>query len=564
MRKPAYQRQTIPRDEALVRQMVPAIRDATLKLYQICTCSSRERGEIRPASATDEEYFLALADLFRCYRWLAGVADTDNLESKERYGRSTMEALREGIEVVERIIPFTEPRSSHPWIRESVRDAMNFGMQALTNCVRDAPSVQCIIWPDFFEAIGSLIILEEDKLLNYVCAVIMNCLTDDRLHQIVDRGYAARIFERISVFEAREDSLVAFDAVFDLSSHLLQCSLVAERDYDLLPLTARASILDMLNTSFTTHATGEPFQESVIPTFWFGKLAEEFKNNCTCLLRLREHTPIPDEECDLVLKALNLLGNITASDQLRRSFCTDKALLDEVIGIFVAVDETGRRGENLFTPITKMVNIKPQELVTPSRGLKSQLLRLLANLVYENPEFEQRARETNIFTRLKDNTTIDYRNPYVQQWAILTIRNLHFSGLLEEVRREQEAALFQQSTTQPGLAHSVDGDIMGERKWQGSLAPHRMRGFQHSETVEALDLHTSFSEPRSRPGPSTNSHVKQHGSSRREHKSTKGQRRPSKSTKADQETQTLSPPPPPPPPPPLSANPLEEQDSCSA
>lgn len=84
-----------------------------------------------------------------------------------------------------------------------------------------------------------LIILEEDKLLNYVAAAVVNCLNQRRVEQIVDRGYAARIFERISVFGGREDSMVAYEAVFDLAGYLLECPVVAQRDYDLLTLSAR-------------------------------------------------------------------------------------------------------------------------------------------------------------------------------------------------------------------------------------------------------------------------------------------------------------------------------------
>ena len=74
--------------------------------------------------------------------------------------------------------------------------------------------------------------------------------------------------------------------------------------------------------------------------------------------------------------------------------------------------------------------------MTSSRGLKSLLIRLLANLVYNNPKFIQLASERKILQRLKDHTKIDYRNPYVQQWAILAIRNLHFTDAFDEVRRE--------------------------------------------------------------------------------------------------------------------------------
>lgn len=140
--------------------------------------------------------------------------------------------------------------------------------------------------------------------------------------------------------------------------------------------------------------------------------------------------------------------------------------------------------------------MKPEDLVTPSRGLKSQLLRVLANLVYNNPEFENRASARQIVQRLKENARIDYRNPYVQQWAVLAIRNLQFSAAFEEIRKEHQKL---EQPLLPGVAHSLDGDgpdMSFERKLSDGLMGNslKFRGFQHSETVEALDLHMSHSE----------------------------------------------------------------------
>ena len=91
----------------------------------------------------------------------------------------------------------------------------------------------------------SCILLQEDKLLNYVSAAVLNCLPEPclpdniRLVQIVTCGDAAAIFESLAQITSREDSLVTFDAAFDLAAKLLRCPMIAQRDFDHVSLGAR-------------------------------------------------------------------------------------------------------------------------------------------------------------------------------------------------------------------------------------------------------------------------------------------------------------------------------------
>ncbi|XP_055353394.1 uncharacterized protein LOC129599238 [Paramacrobiotus metropolitanus] len=526
-----YRRSSIPKDEARIHSLLPTIRDAASKLYELCTCTPKIRGQVRPATESDEEFFTCLGDLFRCYRWLAANADHYDFKSKETYVKTTLMRLRQGVDVIERIVPLIDPSLADPWIKVTVRDSMACGVQVIANCVRQDPEIQNVVWSEFFEVIGSLIILEEDKLLNYISAAIVNCATEQRIEQIVDRGYAARIFERISVFGAREDSMVAFEAVFDLAGYLLQCPLVAQRDFDLLPLSAKCAILDLLSSMFTLNGRGT---SPCIPQFWPEKIAHEFITSSRCLMRLKDISTQADEECELVLKTLDMLGNVTSSEESRKAFVDSAALLDCTIDAFIEVDTAGKAAPNQFSPVEKLADVKPQDLITPARGLKSRLLRLLANLVYNNPDLEKRAAERNLLQHLKENARIDYRNPYIQQWAILAIRNLQFSAAFDELRKEHDR---QDASPVPGVAHSLDGDGIAmsyERKHSEGLGIHRYRPI-HSETVEALDLHISHSESglydhrHRRPVRKAGHHLrvgKKHSSSK-------------KPLKTDQETQTM-------------------------
>ncbi|GAU93722.1 hypothetical protein RvY_05616 [Ramazzottius varieornatus] len=535
----SYRRVNIPKEKHRILGMIPAIRDAAGALYERCTCTPKIRGEIRPATGADEEFFTALADLFRCYRWLAGTADPEDEKGIEEYTTTTIKLLQKGLDVVERIIPLLDPNAAHPWIRVPIRDSLACGMQTLANCFGRSRKVQNQAWSDFCEIIGSCILLHEDKLLNYVSAALLNCLKDDdaRLFPMANCGYAAGIFERVAQLTNRDDLIETFEAVFDLAARLLRCPVIAERDFGQVSLATRCAIVDMLSFAFSLNDQKDCTNQ-LLPHFWAEKVAEVFKLHWNALLRLKDPCSVVDQEAELSLKALDLLGNITAANSLRVFFHHDVELLDSVIDAFVAVDSLSREGENLFTPVNKLADVKPQELVTSARGIKSLLIRLLANLVYNNSKFIQRASERKLLQRLKDNTKIDYRNPYVQQWAILAIRNLHLTDAFEEVRREHVIVDVPESPVAGRVSQSVDGDLVGERRLTDMRnSPMKGRPPGRSDTVEALDLHTSFNEPALPP-------LNLPSSSRRKHQSSHGRKNRDVSiasikSLSDQSTQTV-------------------------
>ncbi len=57
-------------------------------------------------------------------------------------------------------------------------------------------------------------------------------------------------------------------------------------------------------------------------------------------------------------------------------------------------------------------------------NFKCNLVRLLGNLCYQNQAAQNRIRELEAIAPLLECCNLDARNPFIQQWSILAIRNL--------------------------------------------------------------------------------------------------------------------------------------------
>lgn len=51
-------------------------------------------------------------------------------------------------------------------------------------------------------------------------------------------------------------------------------------------------------------------------------------------------------------------------------------------------------------------------------------MRLLGNLCFKNPTAQDRVRELEAIAPLLECCNLDARNPFIQQWSILAIRNV--------------------------------------------------------------------------------------------------------------------------------------------
>ena len=88
---------------------------------------------------------------------------------------------------------------------------------------------------------------------------------------------------------------------------------------------------------------------------------------------------------------------------------------------------------------------------SPVFGFKANLVRLLANLVWEHRENQTEVGELEGVQLLLDCSQVDARNPFITQWVVLAIRGLthnhqHNQSILAGLRREgvQDGALMRE------------------------------------------------------------------------------------------------------------------------
>eukprot|EP00127_Corallochytrium_limacisporum_P002330 Clim_evm118s109 gene=Clim_evmTU118s109 len=107
-------------------------------------------------------------------------------------------------------------------------------------------------------------------------------------------------------------------------------------------------------------------------------------------------------------------------------------------GLLILLDHL----DMLFAPIRK-----PGEVAThPCDGLKTAVMRALANLVYNSPYAQEVMRESGALRAALNHCVHDERNPYLREWSIFAIRNaiVHNNEnqeIIRQMERNQEVPM---------------------------------------------------------------------------------------------------------------------------
>lgn len=81
----------------------------------------------------------------------------------------------------------------------------------------------------------------------------------------------------------------------------------------------------------------------------------------------------------------------------------------------------GQSGSNYFSRIEDHFQTVDSH---PGLNFKCNLVRLLGNLCHQNPEAQNQVNRLEGITPLLECCNLDARNPFIQQWAVLAIRNI--------------------------------------------------------------------------------------------------------------------------------------------
>ncbi|XP_058813788.1 ataxin-10 [Topomyia yanbarensis] len=164
----------------------------------------------------------------------------------------------------------------------------------------------------------------------------------------------------------------------------------------------------------------------------FHYLMLDFNKKCDLLLKLDDKS-IDLDNSEELFTLLMLLSDATCLYPYNQFLQLYKTVFLNIGYLLRQLHELGQsENSNMFTPVQNIEeilkvkqgssSIKIEEDI--SFSLKSSLVKALANLLYQNKNNQDLARETGFIKVILECTNLDARNPLIKEWTILAIRNL--------------------------------------------------------------------------------------------------------------------------------------------
>ncbi|CAH1954710.1 unnamed protein product [Acanthoscelides obtectus] len=145
------------------------------------------------------------------------------------------------------------------------------------------------------------------------------------------------------------------------------------------------------------------------------------------IFQTRECSESDQELINEISLTLEILSSLSSDENYLKKLQTNKDLFINAGVLLINVHRLGKEPNSCFTPLQKLSELgKPTEGLKnhPAFGFKADLIRLIGNMCWKNPEMQNLARTAELIPVILDSCNIDARNPFIIQWAILAIRNL--------------------------------------------------------------------------------------------------------------------------------------------
>ncbi|KAG2469270.1 ataxin-10 isoform X1 [Polypterus senegalus] len=361
-----------------------------------------------------DEFLQVTTECFRCQR-NACVECPKNQNSMRDLGF---------IEVTIRIL---DKLQKLPTVLSHKLEALRCGMQFLGNAAAGNRECKEDIWkltfPDFFV---TFLGYDDEKVVAYCSMVLFTCLDDGKAEQFLNDKGIEVAFQIINQCAKHPDLdwLILIITQFFLKSFDL-----VERLYGKLNYQERLRLLELVYSEVEDSASC--MKESVVSEKLAMFLADHFQHSCKSILKLEDETAEVDEECHIIIKLLNILCEMTSDIKKFMFLQQYPEILKITVELLREVHLSGKTKKNIFSGTHDFAQIRT--VSHPAVGFKAYLIRLIGNLCYKNPENQNKVRELDGIPLILDNCCIDGNNPFINQWAIFTIRNV-----LEDSQENQE------------------------------------------------------------------------------------------------------------------------------
>ncbi|XP_071090280.1 ataxin-10-like [Haliotis cracherodii] len=270
----------------------------------------------------------------------------------------------------------------------------------------------------------------DSGIVNYTCMVLHNCLlprtaaTTDRVlpdyFRLDDDNVDGVVLSVIEV-TVQDDVEWGLYVVEDL----LQVAALCETFYTRLSPTHRLFVVEvvigMLKRVECDTSTEKLHVVAMENLLYLGR---EVKACSHQILQAGLQDSDDSQTSLLLVKILEALGAATSLHSLYGSLQNDSDLLVCCINLLHGIHEIGRQGGNHFTAVEKMTESDQIDPHHPAFGLKRDLIRLLANMVFHHKVNQDKVRELDGIALILDQSNMDGKNPFITQWIVLAIRNL--------------------------------------------------------------------------------------------------------------------------------------------
>ncbi|XP_071128731.1 ataxin-10-like [Mytilus edulis] len=309
-------------------------------------------------------------------------------------------------------------------------------VQFLGNCSVGHVKNQGLIWKIFVEELNKLFDISDEKLSMYTCMVAHTCISGNLDNQ--DMWTSSNTIQMLT-------NVISFTVECDcewglfLIESMCKVDSIFSKVFPLLKDTEKLLVYEvMLDHLDKTENDLNPSKSNI------QFIAEDVKSQSYIILSLLEKHQ--NQNPVVIVKEIEILGIATSHHNVYPEVNTDKDLLSCIIYLLEGIHKIGLQGDNLFSRVDKIIKLGNIDQDHAGYCLKRDLVKLIGNMAYECKPNQDLIREMNGIPLVLDQTSIDGRNPYIQQWSVLAIHNickdnnenkgilagLKFEGLAEE------------------------------------------------------------------------------------------------------------------------------------
>ncbi|KAK8789087.1 hypothetical protein V5799_021140 [Amblyomma americanum] len=306
-------------------------------------------------------------------------------------------------------------------------------LQCLGNLVCSDPSAGSFVFKllvaEDAKMCTDLLKSPDAKVRQYSSMVLYNCLLPERIEHFL------KLAGSVGAIESLADMVINTESewsLFILERLLQQDDVVPV----FLKLSAhcRCILLDIAADQLTKVQVEAALLPISLPLLEHVKI--ELLGRVKAITMCSETTATGDPEISEICKLLKVLCLASANEKLKSFFSDGAELLATALEVLKMVHLLGKSGKNAFTPAQHLddfteVDKGTSELtVHPSFGFKRDLVQLIGNMCHQNRKHQDLVRNLEGMPVILDACSLDAKNPFIIQHAILAIRNL-LEGNLE-------------------------------------------------------------------------------------------------------------------------------------